>query len=100
MIRIENWRLISHYGVPAAPETSNYRLEGIVTGHPRKDDGKEVITSPIVDGQWKNGIVYTRSGHEYHLGKPDPQWVAWLREHTYDKSLGWISFLLDKKKEK
>jgi hypothetical protein len=66
-MKLERWSIVSKIA-PAfcPPEDSAFCLHGIVTGHPRYADGKEVRTSQVVHRRGKN--IVTRSGHEYELG--------------------------------
>jgi len=56
-------------------------LYGKVYGHPKYKDGKRITTSRVME--CKNGVVTTRSGSEYKLLEPDPQYVEWCREEGY-----------------
>ena len=90
MIRIEDWCLRGGAGSYISPEKIAFRLEGIVYGHPFKENGKRITTSNIITAEWKNRIVFTRSGHIYELGTPNPEWIEWLKEKGYEKSLQWL----------
>lgn len=60
-----------------APELVRTRLKGVVTGHPRKPDGKVIITTKVarVDGR----VITTDSGTVYELvGEPSPEYVAYM----------------------
>ncbi len=66
------------------------RLSGFVTGHPKKRDGKLIVTSPVTktDGR----LVTTASGNVYELvGEPDPSFLAFLesigRQYNSDAPL-------------
>jgi len=52
-----------------APELQTAHLQGVVTGHPRKQDGAKVVTSAIRGQRW--GYVVTASGSYYQLGTVD-----------------------------
>ena len=74
-MRIENWSI----GTPASdpytpPEMQVTSLSGTVYGHPRFDDGVNITTSAIV--ALKGGRIVTRSGSEYELGQPHPEYEA------------------------
>lgn len=60
--RLENWHLRSN-GFDG--ET---RLHGQVYGHPRFKDGDAVITSKLINKDWKNNLVETLNTI-YTLGK-------------------------------
>jgi hypothetical protein len=71
--RIEHWSLHSRpLGQWQSPEDEGVCLFGSVVGHPRHRDGKEVLTTPVVECR-ANRIV-TRSGSEYELGTADPSY--------------------------
>jgi hypothetical protein len=86
-MRLENWSLSKrwgtndHYRDPACVPVC---LQGNVYGHgsPRHPDGKGIITSGIesVEGR----VVKTRTGSVYELGKIDPDYRAYLKEHHPD----------------
>ena len=74
-MRIENWSLSRHLFSPYnAPEVATHHLMGIVYGHPVYGDGKLLQTSPIK--KIENGLVVTRSGGVYELGKVAPDYEA------------------------
>lgn len=54
------------------------RLVGVVTGHPRREDGEEIITSPIVK-ILSGDAIETLSGTLYKLeGLPEAGYAAYL----------------------
>jgi hypothetical protein len=65
-VKLQDWAVRS--GGPGArflaPEVAPVRLEGGVTGHPRKSEGKRVVT--------------TRSGTKYRLGRIQRGYRRWL----------------------
>jgi hypothetical protein len=69
--RLEHWSLCSRpLGLWRSPEDEGACLFGLVAGHPRHRNGKEVITSPVI---WCSASrIVTRSGSEYELGSADP----------------------------
>lgn len=78
-VKINNWSTTRGGGSPYdAPELSELRLQGVVIGHPRGCDGRNVLTSPIVDIDGR--VITTRSGTVYSLGRPDQKWLHWLRK--------------------
>lgn len=80
MAKIEEWSVKPDTSDPyIAPELAPVCLYGKCYDHPRQPDGKCVLTSPIVavDGR----RVTTKSGTVYELGRIDPKYRAWLREH-------------------
>ena len=62
-----------------APEQKAICLQGMVTGHPRRE-GKHGIRTSSVAGV-KGRIIATRSGSVYRLGKIDPTFRKWLKKH-------------------
>jgi hypothetical protein len=66
----------------AAPEVSSTCLAGIVTGHPRKRDGKHVITSRIAAAEGR--VVTTKSGTRYRLGCINRKYRRWLRKQKLE----------------
>lgn len=90
MTRLEKWA-IKYYPNPyAAPENQPIRLEGVVYGHPRKEDGKEVVTSPIEKIDHDLRQVTTRTGTVYQLGKPEEGYRQYVLKECpkYIKLLG------------
>lgn len=73
MPKLNKWAVVYLPPNPyTAPEACPPRLYGIVEAHPRFRDGDDVTTTRII-GQ-KNGLIVTRSGSEYELGDPDPNY--------------------------
>lgn len=72
-MRIENWG-ISIRDPFAATELQSYHLVGKVYGHPRYKDGDDIMTTAIVGVI--DGRVVTKSGSEYELGEPHPDYEA------------------------
>jgi len=62
IVRIEDWALVprSHY-------PGDLCLHGVIFGHPKHDDGKQVRTSVIVGKVGK--FIQTAGGSLYELGK-------------------------------
>ena len=58
----------------APPEQKPQHLFGFVRGHPFHADGKQLRTSRLV--YRKDGCVLTRSGSQYELGDPHPDYEA------------------------
>lgn len=77
--RLECWAVYAPDNGYTAPECRPPCLRGIVTGHPRKDDGTKIVTSRIVSSTGRTAT--TASGTTYELGAPDPEWIAWMVEH-------------------
>jgi hypothetical protein len=69
-MKLDHWCLISRNApLLQPPEQERCCLHGIVLGHPRCADGKEITTSLVVS---RNGnCVVTKSGNEYELGEVD-----------------------------
>ena len=71
--RLEHWSLRSRpLGLVQAPEEEDVCLFGVVVGHPRHRDGKEVLTSPVM--HYDADRIITKSGSEYELGLVDPSY--------------------------
>lgn len=80
MPKLENWSVTFRGDRYTAPELRPPCLQGVVADGPRA--GKSVITSRIVAADGR--VVETWSGSKYVLGKIDPKYRAWLREHRPD----------------
>lgn len=79
MIKIENWSVTTDIQDPyLPPEQQRSCLQGEVYGHPSHEDGKYVMTTPIVDV--KDKIITTQSGRVYELGAIDPKYLKWCEE--------------------
>lgn len=76
-IVIENWALVMDRFVKPE-DIKNFRtlvgLHGQVFGHPDFEPGHYVLTS-WVKGQ-KDDLVITKTGSEYKLGEPSPEYMA------------------------
>lgn len=73
-MRLENWSVVSPQTDPyKAPELCSLVLRGNVYGHPNFEDGKEIITSTIVETT-DDGKIKTYSGNVYELGEVDPEY--------------------------
>jgi hypothetical protein len=73
MITLKNWALVSGDNPYRAPET-DLHLSGAVYGHPRHENGKNVVTSHIVEAVRDGdicGIIKTSSGSEYAIYASD-----------------------------
>lgn len=77
-IRITNWAVVGDADSFTAPELIKYALTGIVTGHPKKEDGERVITSWIVGHKGRR--VNTYSGSVYTLGSISPKYRKFLKK--------------------
>lgn len=66
--QLKEWSFGSNDSPYTAPECRSFVLGGKVFGHPKHQDGKNIITSTIVGK--RNGCVVTRSGSEYELLEP------------------------------
>ena len=73
--KLNQWAVVYRKSGPyQAPEQATQHLNGIVTGHPIKADGVRVTTSEII-GRIQDRVV-TRSGSEYELDQPAPEYEA------------------------
>ena len=75
-VRIDGWMVSTPEQPYTAPELRVRVLSGVVTGHPRHEDGKLVTTSSIKSLNPLEGIIVTFSGTQYILGEPDPHYEA------------------------
>lgn len=75
MIELAEWSTVGVEDPYMPPEFKNPNLHG------RRPDGSWIRTSPIqkVEGR----VVTTRSGNEYKLLEPNPDWVKWLKENDH-----------------
>ena len=90
-ITLKNWSTVGGSSNPyLAPELQTLCLRGEVYGHPKHEDGKRIHSSPVVDLDIDNNTARTLNT-EYVLDGPDPQWLAWLKEHNYEQYLAKIS---------
>lgn len=87
-IQLTEWECLYASSDPyCPPESAGLRLGGVVTGHPRKEDGKRVVTSGVVRVEGRR--FWTKSGSEYELvGPPSAEYLAYLREtgRTYNEA--------------
>ena len=68
MPHLENWELIG------------ISLRGIVTGHHRIEDGKDVRTSPILELDLNSKKAVTRSGTHYTLGEMSDNYKKYIED--------------------
>lgn len=81
IVRISNWRLVADpRDAFKAPELRGSCLCGIVHGHPKKRDGREIVTSSIVGVRGR--LVITSSGTHYRLGPIQPEYRVWLKTNS------------------
>lgn len=74
-MRIEAWSVVWSESDPySPPEMKTQHLSGNVYGHNRFYDGTGITTTAIV--AVSGGRVVTRSGSEYELGDPEPEYEA------------------------
>lgn len=74
-MKLENWALTPTDRNPyLAPELQSMVLIGEVYGHPRFEEGHHISTSTIVGKRGE--VILTRSGSEYELGEPHPDYEA------------------------
>lgn len=78
MPQLRNWSVV------IVPSRSNpyreprIRLGGLVSDHPDHYDGKDIVTSKIMDV--KGRMITVESGNVYELvGDPEPAYLAYLR---------------------
>jgi hypothetical protein len=83
MVKLENWRI---YEIPTLSGMVGV-LGGRAYGHPKFEDGEEIMTSFIMDLNIPNKRAKTYSGSEYILGSPDPKWLEWLEENNFTEDL-------------
>jgi hypothetical protein len=87
MIRLEKWSMIFDIRALLVVGKQTGCLAGFVYGHPKFEDGEEIVTSYIVDLDVRNGRAKTYSGSEYVLGRPHPDWVKWLEKNDFKETL-------------
>jgi hypothetical protein len=73
-IRIENWAVVQSGDAYTAPEAQVKQLSGQVFGHPRFEDGKQIVTSAIVTLDLSIRICFTKNS-VYRLGVPHPDYA-------------------------
>ena len=80
-VLIENWRIIAADSPYTAPECLGSRkIVGEVFGHPKKEDGAEVITSRIITiGKFEEGSVIETRNTLYKLGKMSEEYAEWWK---------------------
>ena len=80
MPKLENWELkIANF--PFIPQKFQPGLLfGTVYDHERLENGEKIMTSMVVKINLENGTAETISGSKYILGKPDPEWIAWMEQ--------------------
>jgi len=74
MPRLENWFVIGTGDAYTAPEAQGRVLVGIVYGHPKHDDGKQIRTSRLQTLDLKTRVAVTRNT-TYTLGMPDADYA-------------------------
>lgn len=83
-LRLEHWYLMrySEQGLYTPPELIKIHLVGIVYNHPdpRHHNGKEIITSFIVNVSGR--YITTRSGSIYYLGEVDKEYKDWMDKNN------------------
>lgn len=75
MTKIENWSLVMNGDAYTPPECFVQCLCG------EFPDGKKRVTSAIVKIDGKR--VFTHSGSEYEVGKPDPKYVQFCIDNKF-----------------
>lgn len=90
MIRLEKWSMIFDIRALLVVGKQTGCLAGVVYGHPKFEDGEEIVTSYIVDLDVRKGRAKTYSGSEYVLGRPHPDWVEWLKENEFTDTLEYL----------
>ena len=84
MPHLENWAIAGGFvSVYRAPDRVTRRLVGVVTGHERLDDGREVTTSELQSIDYEARTARTKNS-DYTLGEPDPAWLEWCDENNID----------------
>jgi hypothetical protein len=81
MYRLENWSVAA--GTYDAPEFGG-SLHGEVFENPRFQDGEKILTSKIADANEDTRVVTTKSGSQYLLGDPNPEYIQWLEDNGHD----------------
>ena len=91
MVKLNNWSIVGENDPYKAPELRKKYLQGKVFGHLQVEDGKMVTTSSI---QSFSGRKVRTRNTLYVLGKIDPNYRKWLREHRpnwdWREPLTWI----------
>ena len=79
MFKLEKWSVCSVYkacDLYIPPESQQIALQARESDRPGFEDG--ITTSRIIKVQGR--VVTTKSGTQYLLGEPDPDYVIWCRE--------------------
>ena len=80
MPKLENWEL----KIANLPFVPKYLQPGILVGtvydHEHLTNGEKIVTSMVVKINLESGTAETISGSKYVLGKPDPEWIAWIEQ--------------------
>lgn len=82
MPRLENWSVVQGFNMSHDHDKYGY-LQGIVFDHGHIEDGTHTLTSAIVSFNIAKGLAKTYSGSLYSLGKPDSEWVQWLKDNNH-----------------
>lgn len=80
-IKIKKWEFISILPLGLI------LLRGLVYGHPKFEDGEEIVSSPIIEMDLLSRSARTRSGSYYHLEDPNPDWIKWLEDNNHTEYL-------------
>lgn len=73
--KLNNWAIVTDCSNPfQAPELRRQALMGIVEGHPKRDDGKTIVTS-FIKGTFEDRVV-TASGSLIELGEPKADYAS------------------------
>ena len=76
---IEDWHL------PISDDDGTLRLQGTVTGHPNFQNGKVMMSTPIVQFNIESGICITEQ-FSYTLGRPNETFLEFLKENQIELS--------------
>lgn len=82
MVELRDWAVISTTMRPwDPPELMGIKLNGIVKGHPRKEDGDRVTTSRVkkVEGR----TIHTENNTYILVGEPATDYLEFLKEINY-----------------
>ena len=76
---LEDWEIVGEPLTPyQAPECQQYRLRGVVTGHPLFDNGDHITTSHIQD---RDGRYVQTESRTYRLGYPSEDYTFWCMKN-------------------